>query len=214
MPTALQARARQSSQQVFSKVRSALADYTLREPLAYDDTLPPFKVGAPLDSGWLVIQEFCDWLSRTNVSVAFQSANWFVPTVQTVHIISIAILLTSVYVVSFRLIGFTRGAQPLSVLIAKATPWVWTTLCVLLGTGILLTITEPARELLNWVFRLKMLMVVALAAILLVVQVRMRRSPTYWTESPARRLAARAIGVAAVIIGAGIVTAGRWIAYV
>lgn len=150
----------------------------------------------------------------TGVSVAFQSANWFVPTVQTVHIISIAILLTSVYVVSFRLIGVTRGAQPLSVLIAKSTPWVWTTLCVLLGTGILLTITEPARELLNWVFRLKMLMVVALASILLFVQIRLRRSPEYWTESPARRLAARAIGIAAVIIGAGIVTAGRWIAYV
>jgi hypothetical protein len=161
-----------------------------------------------------VIQEFCDWLSRTNVSVAFQSATWFVPTVQTVHIISIAILLTSVYVMSFRLMGVTRGGQPLAVLIAKSTPWVWITLCVLLGTGILLTITEPARELLNWVFRVKMLLVVALAAILLVVQSRMRRSPEYWTESPARRLAARAIGIAAVIIGAGIVTAGRWIAYV
>lgn len=161
-----------------------------------------------------MIQEFCDWLSTTGISVAFQSANWFVPTVQTVHIISIAILLTSVYLVSFRLIGVTRGRQPLAVLIAKSTPWVWTTLCVLLGTGILLTITEPARELLNWVFRLKMLMVAALAAILLVVQIRMRRSPDYWTESPARRLVARAIGIAAVLIGAGIVTAGRWIAYV
>jgi len=161
-----------------------------------------------------VIQEFCDWLSKTNVSVAFQSATWFVPTVQTVHIICIAILLTSVYVMSFRLMGVTRGGQPLAVLIAKSTPWVWITLCVLLGTGILLTITEPARELLNWVFRVKMLLVVALAAILLVVQSRMRRSPEYWTESPARRLAARAIGIAAVIIGAGIVTAGRWIAYV
>ena len=161
-----------------------------------------------------MIQEFCDWLSRTNVSVAFQSATWFVPTVQTVHIISIAILLTSVYVMSFRLMGVTRAGQPLAVLIAKSTPWVWITLCVLLGTGILLTITEPARELLNWVFRVKMLLVVALAAILLVVQNRMRRSPEYWTESPARRLAARAIGIAAVIIGAGIVTAGRWIAYV
>ena len=161
-----------------------------------------------------MIQEFCDWLSRTNVSVAFQSATWFVPTVQTVHIISIAILLTSVYVMSFRLMGVTRGGQPLAVLVAKSTPWVWITLCVLLGTGILLTITEPARELLNWVFRVKMLLVVALAAILLVVQNRMRRSPEYWSESPARRLAARAIGIAAVIIGAGIVTAGRWIAYV
>lgn len=161
-----------------------------------------------------MIKEFCDWLSKTNVSVAFQSADWFVPTVQTVHIISIAILLTSVYVVSFRLIGVTRGGQPLAVLIAKSTPWVWTTLCVLLGTGILLTITEPARELLNWVFRVKMLMVIALAGILLFVQIRMRRSPEYWSESPMRRLAARAIGIAAVIIGAGIVTAGRWIAYV
>jgi hypothetical protein len=161
-----------------------------------------------------VIKEFCDWLSATNVSVAFQSANWFVPTVQTVHIISIAILLTSVYVVSFRLIGLTRRGQPLATLVAKSTPWVWITLCVLLGTGILLTITEPARELLNWAFRVKMLMVLALAGILLVVQVRLRRSPEYWTESRTRRLAARAIGIAAVIIGAGIVTAGRWIAYV
>lgn len=161
-----------------------------------------------------MIQEFCDWLSRTNVSVAFQSATWFVPTVQTVHIICIAILLTSVYVVSFRLIGLTREGQPLAVLIAKSTPWVWTSLCVLLGTGVLLTITEPSRELLNWVFRVKMLLVIVLAAILLAVQIRTRRQPAYWSESPARRLTARAIGIAAVIIGAGIVTAGRWIAYV
>jgi magnesium-transporting ATPase (P-type) len=161
-----------------------------------------------------VIREFCDWLSGTRVSVAFQSADWFVPTVQTVHIISIAILLTSVYVVSFRLIGVTRGGQSLAIVTAQSTPWIWSALCVLLATGILLTITEPARELLNWAFRVKMLMVIALAAILLVVQTRSRRSPQYWTESPARRRAARAIGIAAVIIGAGIVTAGRWIAYV
>jgi magnesium-transporting ATPase (P-type) len=161
-----------------------------------------------------MIEQFCDWLSRTGISVAFQSASWFVPLVQTVHIIAIAILLTSVYVVSFRLIGITRAGQPLAVLAAKSTPWVWITLCVLLGTGILLTITEPARELLNWAFRVKMLMVMALAGILLVVQIRLRGSPEYWTESRWRRRAARAIGIAAVIIGAGIVTAGRWIAYV
>ena len=187
----------------------------------------PFKVQAPLNVGalgrarslknlkvGLVIKEFCDWLSNTSISVAFQSANWFVPLVQTVHIISIAILLTAVYVLSFRLIGVTRGGQSLAVLSAKSTPWIWIALGVLLGTGILLTITEPARELLNWAFRVKMLMVIALAAILLVVQIRTRRHPAYWTESPTRRRAARAIGIVAVIIGAGIVTAGRWIAYV
>jgi hypothetical protein len=161
-----------------------------------------------------VIEQFCDWLSRTNVSVAFQSADWFVPLVQTIHIIAIAILLTSVYVVSFRLMGLTRGAQALATLTAKLTPWIWTALCVLLVSGMLLTITEPARELLNWAFRVKMLLVLALAGILRVVQLRMRQNPEYWTESPARRHAARAIGIVSVIVGASIVTAGRWIAYV
>jgi hypothetical protein len=161
-----------------------------------------------------VIEQFCDWLSRTDLSIAFQSANWFVPLVQTVHIISIAILLTSVYVVSFRLIGLTRGAQPLAALTAKSTPWIWITLCVLLLTGTLLTITEPARELLNWVFRVKLLLVLALAGLMLLVQTRTRRNPEYWSESPQRRRVARTVGIAAVVIGAGIVTAGRWIAYV
>jgi magnesium-transporting ATPase (P-type) len=161
-----------------------------------------------------VIERFCDWLSRTELSIAFQSANWFVPLVQTIHIVSIAILLTSVYVVSFRLIGLTRSAQALSTLTARSTPWVWITLGVLLLTGILLTITEPARELLNWVFRLKMLLVLALAGLMLLVQRRTRRNPQYWTESPLRRNSARAIGIVTVLIGACIVTAGRWIAYV
>jgi hypothetical protein len=161
-----------------------------------------------------LIERFCDWLSTTSVSVAFQSANWFVPLVQTMHIIAIAILLTSVYIVSFRLIGLTRGAPPLAVLSAKSMPWIWAALSVLLVSGILLTITEPARELLNWAFRTKMLMVLTLAVILWVVQARIRRDPEYWTESPARRRAARAIGIVFLIIGACIVTAGRWIAYV
>jgi hypothetical protein len=59
-----------------------------------------------------------------------------------------------------------------------------------------------------------MLMVLALAGMLRVVQLRMRQNPAYWTESPARRHAARAIGIVSVIVGASIVTAGRWIAYV
>jgi magnesium-transporting ATPase (P-type) len=146
--------------------------------------------------------------------VAFQSANWFVPLVQTVHIIAIAILLTAVYVLSFRLVGLTRGGQPLVALAARSTPWIWAALCVLLLSGILLTITEPSRELLNWAFRLKMLLVAALAIILRLLQLSLRRNPQYWSSSPARRRSARAVGILCIIVGACIVTAGRWIAYV
>lgn len=159
-----------------------------------------------------MIEEFCDWLSNTQLSIAFQTAKWFVPLVQTVHIIAIAILLTAVYVISFRLVGLTRGAQPLPTVMAKSTPWIWIALAVLLASGLLLTITEPARELLNWVFRTKMLLVLALAAILAWLQARMRADPGRWSEPP--RAQARAVGFLCVLIGAAIITAGRWIAYV
>lgn len=161
-----------------------------------------------------MIENFCDWLSTTSVSVAFQSANWFVPLVQTVHIISIAILLTSIYVISFRLIGLSRSSHGLAKLITGSMPWIWTALGVLLVSGALLTITEPARELLNWAFRSKMVMVVILAALMWIIQARTRREPAYWTDSSSRRRTARALGVAALLVGAAIVTAGRWIAYV
>jgi magnesium-transporting ATPase (P-type) len=162
--------------------------------------------------GCKVIEEFCDWLSATPVSVAFQSANWFVPLVQTIHIIAIAILLTAVYVISFRLVGLTRGTQSLPTMMARSTPWIWIALAVLLVTGLLLTITEPARELLNWVFRIKMLLVLTLAAILWWLQARMRADPAQWSQTP--RLQARVVGIVCVLIGAAIITAGRWIAYV
>lgn len=158
------------------------------------------------------MEEFCDWLSATSVSIAFQSANWFVPLVQTIHIIAIAILLTAVYVISFRLLGLTRGTQPLPTVMARSTPWIWIALAVLLFTGMLLTITEPGRELLNWVFRVKMLLVLTLAAVLAWLQGRMRANPALWSQPS--RLQARAVGALCVLLGAAIITAGRWIAYV
>jgi hypothetical protein len=161
-----------------------------------------------------MVKHFCDWLSGTGLSVAFQSWEWFVPLVQTVHILGIAVVLIAVYTLSFRLVGLSRSSQPLAALLRTSLPWTWRALGVLLLTGILLTITEPERELLNNVFRAKMLLVLILAAVLWLVQKRVKNQPGYWSESPGRRSAARALGLFFFLIGAGIVTAGRWIAYV
>jgi hypothetical protein len=161
-----------------------------------------------------VIDEFCDWLSATSISVVFQNATWFVPLIQTIHIIAISIFLISVYLIGFKLVGLTRWKKPLAILTASSAPWIWGALGVLLATGALLIITEPARELLNWAFRIKMVLVLLLSGLLLVVQLSLRANPLYWAASPGRQIAARTVGIAALVIGASIVTAGRWIAYV
>jgi len=161
-----------------------------------------------------MVEEFCDWLAATRVSEAFQNWSWFVPLVQTVHILSVAIVLTAVYVIGLRLAGVSLGKQSLATFTARSMPWTWMALGILLVTGALLTITEPSRELLNYAFRAKMVLVLILTGILWIIQWRLRHNPGYWSESRGRRGAARALGVMSLLVGAGIVTAGRWIAYV
>jgi hypothetical protein len=161
-----------------------------------------------------VISEFCDWLSATGISIAFQSSTWFVPVVQTVHILNVAVLLIGVFVMALRLIGFKIGRQPIAELIDKSLTPIWICLGILLLTGILLTITEPARELLNWAFRAKMLLVVVLAMLLGILQNRNRHATIFGRESLGGNAAPRLMGVALLLIGTAIVTAGRWIAYV
>ncbi len=133
---------------------------------------------------------------------------------QTVHILGIAVVITLLSVLNFRLLRITRSGPPLQRIAQGSLPWVWRALLVLLTTGVLLTITEPARELLNDAFRWKMLMVVVLAFLTGVIQLALKRDPDYWSASPQRRLQGGAIAVASLILCVSIVAAGRLIAYI
>ena len=161
-----------------------------------------------------VIKHFCDWLAATALSQRFQDLKWFVPMVQTIHILSVALVLTSMGLLDAKLLGFSRQAPSLDSLASTFMPWIWRALGILLTTGTLLTITEPSRELLNSAFRAKMLMVATMAALLRMVQLRLQRDTSYWERSPQRRMAARAVGACGLCLAAGIIVAGRWIAYI
>ena len=161
-----------------------------------------------------MLEVLSNWLASTSLSVAFQTATWFVPAVQTVHILAVALVLTTIFRVSFHLVRVEEGSTELASLIERLAPWVWWPLVVLLLTGVLLTITEPARELLNWAFRAKMILVLVLCVLFWTVRSRLDNVPTYWSASRVTRNLARTIGIADVLLGAVIVTAGRWIAYV
>jgi len=160
-----------------------------------------------------VISQFCDWLAATRVSQIFQELSWFVPLIQSVHILSIAVVMTAAGALDCKLLGIAGRAWSLDALVSHYMPWIWSALLILLVTGTLLTITEPSRELTNVAFRAKMIMVIAVASILWIVQQCVRRDPLYWTQSPQRRKTARALGGASLLLAVAIVVAGRWIAY-
>lgn len=148
-----------------------------------------------------------DWLTATGLSQLIQTTSWAIPAIQVIHILSLATLFALALSLALRVAGRGLRAEPLASLASRFVPTIWICLVVLFISGALLIIAEPFRTITNPVFYLKMsLLVVAIAL-------------TVWLASIARRQpeATRLIHIVAatlsMLVWAGIMIAGRYIAY-
>jgi hypothetical protein len=157
--------------------------------------------------------DFCAWIEQTHVSHIIQTTPWIVPTVQTIHILAIAAVWSSAFMIDLRLLGIAARDQSLARVSARFRPVIWWSLPILLITGTVMITGEPARSLANWVFQLKMLLLIGAIAVTLIFQAPLGRDGAFWDASGMRRATAKAIAVVSLLLWIGIVFAGRWIAY-
>jgi hypothetical protein len=160
------------------------------------------------------LDAFCDRLSESAVSQAIQTTEWVIPAVQTVHILAVAAVVSSILLVNLRLIGVHGRNQPVATVMARYLPIVWYGLPILLATGTTLIIAEPSRSLQNPVFVLKMSLVLLAAGMTLAYQIPLRHDDRFWDCSSSRRRLAQLLACLSMPLWAAIVFAGRWIAYV
>jgi uncharacterized protein DUF6644 len=161
-----------------------------------------------------MLRAFADWLAQTQTSNVIQNVSWIIPTVQTIHIVCVAIVISATFLVSLRVLGIFDRAQPIASLTHRFLPWIWYALVVLLVTGSLLIIGEPNRSLMNPAFAAKMSMLVVVASLTAVLQRPLATDAAYWDVSSQRRVTAKGIAIVSLILWSLIVFAGRWIAYV
>ncbi len=160
------------------------------------------------------VGKFCDWLALTPLSSLFQTVQWIIPMTQSVHIVAIAIVMSSIIMVDLRLMGLMGHSQSISGLTRRFIPWVWWALVVLLLSGLVLITAEPRRDLLNPVFQAKMALLVVAIAVTVIFQETVRRNMEFWDLSPSRRTGAWVTAVVSLLVWTAIVGCGRWIAYV
>jgi prepilin signal peptidase PulO-like enzyme (type II secretory pathway) len=140
-----------------------------------------------------------------------QNASWVVPALQVIHILSVSVLMAAMVMLDLRMLGVVQRRQTIAQTASRFLPWLWPALGVLALTGALLTITEPSRELMSPAFRAKMLMIVIVGALAATIGRSLRRDARYWDD---RAGAAILVAAFSLILWLGILTAGRWIAYV
>jgi uncharacterized membrane protein SirB2 len=155
--------------------------------------------------------EFAKWVASTPLNEAIQSRLWLTPLLQSVHILMIGIVFVSVLVVSLRVLGKMRSDEPFAEVWQRFAPWFWSSLGVMLATGLVLTAGEPLREVSAMSFWVKMtLLVVGVASAAYFGRTVAAASSAGTAEFSG---GARFVAVATIVLWLAIIYFGRAIAY-
>ncbi len=153
-----------------------------------------------------------DWLAQTTMSGAIADRFWAVPVLQSIHILAIGIVMSSIALLDLRLAGLLGREQSMRDLTHRFYPWIWGALGVLVCTGLLQIMAEPARELLNWIFWTKMGLIVG--AVLFTAPVRRLLEDCRFRDLPAgKRAIVRSCALLSLLLWVMVLVCGRWIAY-
>jgi len=159
------------------------------------------------------LNAICVWIDQTQLSQAIQATSWVVPTVQTVHILAIAVVASSALMIDLRLLGVFWTDRPMKDVFSRFLPLVWWPLLILFATGAIMIIGEPARSLKNPAFQLKMLLLVTALIVTGLLQFFERQNAAFGNLRSAPRPLPVMIAVASMLLWSAIIFAGRWIAY-
>ncbi len=160
-----------------------------------------------------MLKHLSSFLAATSLSHAIQTAGWIIPTLQTIHILAVAVLFSSAILMDLRLWRLLQRDVPLPEVARRFLPAIWPVLLILLLTGSLLIIGEPRRSLLNTTFYLKMTLLVVAIVLTAGLQWSLASVPEFWEKDWLRRLAARLTATVSILVWCGVLFAGRWIAY-
>ena len=159
------------------------------------------------------LAEFSLGLADSSFSLWLQSHFYAIPFFQTLHILGIAVLFSCSLLMALRVLGVSGRDQNLEAAYRRYRPWIWSSLLVIVFSGVILVIAEPVRNLTNPVFWTKMALLAVGALGTLSLQSGIRQRMASWEVSPAGHITLRSGATALVVLWMLVIAGGRWIAY-
>jgi len=145
--------------------------------------------------------------------VALHESLYVWPLVESTHVLTLALFVGLVVLLDLRLLGAILHEVPVSDFTTRVLPWTRRAFAVMVVTGLLLFYASPVRNYQNLFFRAKMVFLVIAGLNVLFFHTRTHRDVAEWDLVPRPPRAVRVAGMVSLIAWAGVVTAGRLVAY-
>ena len=137
---------------------------------------------------------------------------WLYPSVETVHIVGIALLVGSIAVLDLRLLGLSRS---LSVrrLAAHVLPWSIASFALIVPSGLAMFVAHAGDLISNPVFAVKISLILLAGANAGIFHAGVFRNARQWDVDLMPPIAARAAAASSLLLWISVIACGRLLAY-
>jgi hypothetical protein len=156
---------------------------------------------------------FCEWIANTPGSIALHESAWVYPIVESVHVLVLCVFLGLTVMLDLRLLGVTLRSAPVSEVVGRLLPWTAAGFVLMVISGVLLFYAIPVRTFQNIFFRLKVAMLILSGLNVWLFHSGIYARMADWDLDPVPPRRARVAAGLSLALWAGIVVAGRMIAY-
>ena len=147
-----------------------------------------------------------EWLANTELSFQI-GATWWFPLLESIHVLSIVMLVGTILMVDVRLLGLAGQRNSLASFVSELTPWSWAALLPAVVTGLGLFISRPDAYAANPAMQIKMLLLIIAG-----LNVLYFHKFVYRRVEQARSHAI--CGAVSLLLWVGILLAGRWVGHI
>jgi hypothetical protein len=160
----------------------------------------------------MAVEQALTWLQNLNFPTEIRESVWLFPTIETVHVFALVLVVGSIMTVDLRLLGLANRERPFSELAGEMLPWTWVAFAVAASAGLLMFSSKALTYYGNIPFRIKMCcLLLAGINMALFHWLGTRHLATWDRKQPP--MPARIAGGASLLLWTAIVAAGRWIGF-
>lgn len=160
------------------------------------------------------LARFLQWLYGTGFSTTLRESKWAEPIFESVHVLTLTLFLGFSVLLDMRLLGVLLQRRRVSEVLAQLNPWLFAGFTVMIVTGVFLFAGDPVAFYSTIFFRVKMIMLLLAGINVLVFNWTVGRRVEEWDQGASAPLGAKVAAILSLVLWAGIIAAGRGIAYV
>jgi hypothetical protein len=161
----------------------------------------------------LQLQELISYFENSALADNIRENDLLFPLIESVHVVSICLVVGSILVVDLRLLGLASLDRSVSRVTRGILPLTWFAFAVAVASGSLMFISNATKYLENGYFITKLLLIGAAGLNMVIFHAISARNQPQWENKARLPFPARLAGGLSILLWISVVACGRWIGF-